>query len=109
MIDDYNRAERRGEKTFRRDTGRGRYPYLPVLDEIVKQSDVSEEHVGLVEIPIENIRGTKTKGRTEAFSSDFMPLLEPDSEFAVKWSNLYDSAVTEGIRIFNTYYSIRIK
>ena len=35
MIDDYNRAERRGEKTFRRDTGRGRYPYLPVLDEIV--------------------------------------------------------------------------
>lgn len=98
MIDDYNRAERRGEKTFRRDTGRGRYPYLPVLDEIVKQTDVSEEHVGLVEVPIENIRGTKTKGRTEAFSSDFMPLLEPDSEFAVKWSNLYDSAVTEGIR-----------
>ncbi|MQN00922.1 MAG: BMP family ABC transporter substrate-binding protein [Lachnospiraceae bacterium] len=98
MLDDYNKALKRGEKTFRKDTGRGRYPYLPVLDEIVSQSDVSEEHVGLVEVPIENIRGTKTKGRTQAFSSDFMPILSPDSEFAAKWSKLYDSALEEGIR-----------
>lgn len=98
MIDDYIKAEKKGERTFRRDTGRGKYPYLPVLDEIVSQTDVSEEHVGLVEVPIESIRGTKTKGRTEAFASDFMPILDPTSEFAMKWTKLYDSAKVEGIR-----------
>lgn len=98
MIEDYIKALRRGEKTFRKDTGRGRYPYLPVLDEIVGPADTHEEHVGLVEVPLECIRGTKTKGRTEAFASDFMPILEPDSEFAMKWSKLYDSALEEGIR-----------
>ena len=45
MIDDYIKAEKKGERTFRRDTGRGKYPYLPVLDEIVSQTDVSEEVV----------------------------------------------------------------
>ena len=98
MIEDYNKALKIGERTFRRDTSRGRYPYLQVLDEIVGQGETSEEPVGLVEVPIENIRGTKTKGRTEAFASDFMPLLAPNSEFATKWAKLYDSAIEEGIR-----------
>lgn len=98
MIEDYNKALKIGERTFRRDTSRGRYPYLPALDEIVGQGETSEEPVGLVEVPIENIRGTKTKGRTEAFASNFMPLLAPNSEFATKWAKLYDSAIEEGIR-----------
>lgn len=98
MIDDYNRALRIGQRTFRRDASRGRYPYLPALEDIVLTQDTSEEPVGLIEVPIENIKGTKTKGRTEAFASDFMPLLSAGSEFATKWSKLYDSAVEEGIR-----------
>ena len=42
--------------------------------------------------------GTATKGRTTAFSRGFMPLLEPDSEFACKGSVLYDGIVEDGPR-----------
>ncbi|MEE3355954.1 MAG: BMP family ABC transporter substrate-binding protein, partial [Candidatus Weimeria sp.] len=98
MIDDYLRAKRLGDRCFRKDTIRGVYPYLPALDEIVSLQDVSEEPVGLIEIPIDKIVGTKTKGRTESFARNFMPILAQNSEFAAKWIRLYDSAVTEGIR-----------
>lgn len=98
MIDDYTAAKRIGERTFRRAASHGDYPYLPVLDDIINQADVSEEHVGLIEIPIDEIVGTKTKGRTQAFARDFMPILSENSEFAMKWSKLYDSANEEGIR-----------
>ena len=42
--------------------------------------------------------GTVTKGRQSAFSCNFMPLLPFSTEFARKWSNLYDIQVTEGYR-----------
>ncbi|MFR7796915.1 MAG: hypothetical protein ACLU37_01005 [Collinsella sp.] len=42
--------------------------------------------------------GTVTKGRQSAFSCNFMPLLPFNTEFARKWSNLYDIQVTEGYR-----------
>lgn len=42
--------------------------------------------------------GTVTKGRQSAFSCNFMPLLPFGTEFARKWSNLYDIQVTEGYR-----------
>ena len=41
--------------------------------------------------------GTKTAGRHTAFASNFMPLLDDDTEFAVKWSNLCDAHLEEGI------------
>mgnify|MGYP007031455233 CR=1 FL=1 len=49
---------------------------------------MAQEPLGLVDIPAESIVGTKTAGRHTAFASNFMPLLEDDTEFAVKWSNL---------------------
>lgn len=58
---------------------------------------VAQEPLGLVEIPSDSLVGTKTSGRHTAFSYDFMPLLEPDTEFAVKWSNLCDAHLEEGI------------
>ena len=42
--------------------------------------------------------GTKTAGRHTAFAPNFMPILEVDSEFARKWSNLCDAHLEEGIR-----------
>ena len=50
-----------------------------------------------MEIPAESIVGTKTSGRHTAFAPNFMPLLEPDTEFAGKWSNLCDAHLEEGI------------
>ncbi len=41
--------------------------------------------------------GTKTSGRHTAFAPNFMPLLEADTEFAVKWSNLCEAHLEEGI------------
>ena len=37
--------------------------------------------MGVLEIPTEQITGTKTAGRRSAFAADFMPLLGEDSEF----------------------------
>ncbi|HJD21388.1 MAG TPA: BMP family ABC transporter substrate-binding protein, partial [Candidatus Gemmiger faecigallinarum] len=42
--------------------------------------------------------GTKTAGRTAAFSANFMPLLDSNTEFAAKWINLCRAHVDEGIR-----------
>lgn len=99
MIDDYSRAWHMGESRYRRDIAFGRYPYLTALDDMVKAGDIVAEHaLGVMEIPIDDIAGTKTHGRQESFASNFMPLLPPKTEFSVKWSALYDSAVQEGIR-----------
>lgn len=99
MIDDYKKARRLGLKEFHRARSQGRYPYLPVLDEMLSGgSPLSEFPVGLVDIPLSMLAGTKTVGRREAFAADFMPLLEDNTEFAFKWSNLYDSQINEGIR-----------
>ena len=77
---------------------RGQSPYLAVLDDIlVNVNIVAQEPLGLVEIPAESIVGTKTSGRHTAFAPNFMPLLEPDTEFAGKWSNLCDAHLEEGI------------
>ncbi len=99
MMDDYSRAWHMGESRYRKDITFGRYPYLTALDDMVKPEDIVAEHaLGLMEIPVDDIAGTKTHGRQESFASNFMPLLPPKSEFSVKWSALYDSAVQEGIR-----------
>ena len=58
---------------------------------------VAQEPLGLVDIPAESIVGTKTSGRHTAFAANFMPLLDDDTEFAVKWSNLCDAHLEEGI------------
>ena len=78
---------------------RGQSPYLAVLDDIlVNVNIVSQEPLGLVEIPAESIVGTKTSGRHTAFAPNFMPLLEADTEFATKWSNLCEAHLEEGIQ-----------
>lgn len=55
---------------------KGEYPYLPVLDDILSYTDIiSEVNLGLMDVPLDKIVGTKTKGRTSAFANNFMPLL----------------------------------
>ena len=98
MLEDYKSALRAGQRAYRARIARGQSPYLAVLDDVLKGVDiVAQEPLGLVEIPAESIVGTKTSGRHTAFAPNFMPLLEPDTEFAVKWSNLCDAHLEEGI------------
>ena len=98
MLEDYKSALKNGQRAYRACVARGQSPYLAVLDDIlVNVNIVAQEPLGLVEIPTESIVGTKTSGRHTAFAPNFMPLLEPDTEFAGKWSNLCDAHLEEGI------------
>ena len=97
--EDYSEALKRGQKEYRAHLLRGDYPYLPALDEILSYTKVEYEvNLGLCEVPLELIVGTRTRGRTNAFASNFMPLLAPSTEFANKWVHLCTSLQEEGLR-----------
>ena len=96
---DYEKALRAGEKLYHHEIIRGHYPYLPALNDIVRNIDTfKEEKIGLMEIPIRLICGTLTKGRQESFAKNYMPILPVESEFAHKWINLFHHQENEGIR-----------
>ncbi|MBR6336844.1 MAG: BMP family ABC transporter substrate-binding protein [Ruminococcus sp.] len=112
MREDYKAAKKLGDDAVKEANKKGIPPYLPILDEnpAVKEA-VSEIKLGLIELPLDRIVGNKETGRNSAFANNFMPLLEEGTEFAVKWSNLYDSFMQEGIRdaikvyeFMNDYY-----
>ena len=96
---DYEKALKLGEKGYRQAVARGDYPYLQVLDEILSYTKiVGETSLGLVEVPLELIVGTKTKSRQWSFAHNFMPLMPASSEFCYKWGLLCDSLQKEGLR-----------
>lgn len=95
----YLDAQRRGKKEHKKCIALGRFPYLPVLDEILTHQNIlTEQNLGLVQIPLDNVVGTSTRGRTYAFAANFMPILDDRSEFACKWDALAEAQINEGIR-----------
>lgn len=109
---DYIGALRLGRKQYQASVAKGEHPYLPVLDDILANTDiVSEVNLGVIDVPLERIVGTKTQGRTQAFAGNFMPLLGERTEFGAKWAFLYDHQIEEGIHdpivayeFMNRYY-----
>lgn len=96
---DYIAALKQGRKGYQSALTKGEYPYLPALDDILSYTEVASiENLGLIDIPLSKIIGTKTAGRTNAFANNFMPLLPEESEFGMKWASLYDHQVSDGIR-----------
>ena len=73
-------------------------PGLRVLPENPDTLAVRRESLGVVEIPSELIDGTCNDLRKNAFSRGFYPVLQEESEFAHKWSNLCKAHLEEGIR-----------
>ena len=110
----YARARKSGLKTFHALMQKHQNPYLPVLAEIdEKLNTLARIPLGLMQIPIGKIVGTASKGRTNAFAANFMPILDPGSEFASKWSTLYAGIVEDGQRqpvvaleYLNRYYLV---
>lgn len=95
----YSKSRKLGVKAYNSATQRGENPYLTVLDELVPDNlSLTRVNLGLVNIPLDQIAGTGTKGRADAFANNFMPLLEHDSEFASKWIALHHSVVESGLR-----------
>ena len=93
----YKDALKLAQKDYRSCVQKGKSPCLPVLDDFVTNNTAGVD-LGLVQIPADQIVGTKSRGRVNAFSSNFMPILEESTEFADKWHKLCQAHVTEGIR-----------
>ncbi|MBE6933505.1 MAG: BMP family ABC transporter substrate-binding protein [Ruminococcaceae bacterium] len=97
--EEYTQALRLGQKEYKALTAAGKDPYPQVLDALLEgRSGDSVVELGVIEVPTEQIVGTKEAGRTSAFSASFLPLLGTDTEFAAKWINLCKAHLTEGIR-----------
>ena len=98
-MSEYLEAKRLGDREKRMAVFSGENPYLTALDDSISSSDIAAEiDLGLHEIPLSLIVGTRTKGRQNAFASNFMPLLGEGTEFATKWQSLYYSQIEEGLR-----------
>ena len=114
MEDGYSRARKLALKEYHARMQRRENPFLPVLAEIEEQLNaLSRVPLGLVQVPLSKVVGTASKGRTNAFAANFMPLLDQGSEFAMKWNMLYNSVVEDGLRqpvkafeYLNRYYLI---
>jgi len=112
--EEYSKAHRLGEKAFQLSQNKGMYPYLPILEDVIGDTVVkSRVALGVVTVPLENVVGTASRGRTVSFAGNFMPLLGPETEFAVKWATLYVSMLETGMRepiiaieYMNKYYVV---
>lgn len=98
-LDDYKKARKLAQRQSRRASARGESPYPKVLDTILEgQETAGNQYLGMMEIPLSLVIGTKEAGRSNAFSPDFLPLLDETSEFATKWLSLFQSQMEEGLR-----------
>lgn len=99
-VTQYTRSLKLGQKYYKTAMSRGDYPYPPVLDELLTENQsAGQVDLGLIDIPADLIVGTRSAGRRAAFAGNFMPLLTPDTEFAIKWIALCDAHLgDEGIR-----------
>ena len=94
----YARARKLGLKEYHGRIQRHESPFLPVLEEIEERLNaLGHVPLGLLQIPLKKVVGTASKGRTNAFAANFMPILDPGSEFSTKWSVLYNSVVDQGL------------
>lgn len=85
----YVRSLKLGQKYCRTSMINGRYPYIRVLDELLDESTlIGRMDLGVMEIPSEQIVGTKNAERRLAFAANYMPLLPVETEFAAKWISL---------------------
>ena len=95
----YQQARKIGLKEVRMRTSRHEDPFLPALEELLPHmNSLNEVSLGSIRIDIDQVVGTRSAARREAFSASFYPLLEESSEFAAKWASLAASHLQDGIR-----------
>ena len=98
QLDHYSRFRREGLRVYSAALQNHIDPYLPVLeDRVPNLSQLSRLSLGVQSIPIEQVVGSVSQGRSYAFAGNFMPLLESGSEFAAKWEQLYESVEAKGV------------
>lgn len=68
-IQDYSKAQKLAEKQYRQAVSHGAYPYLPALEDILRENEVEGQlPLGQLEIPLSLIAGTAQSERTSAFA-----------------------------------------
>jgi len=98
MSNEYEKARKLGMREYQLRKSRRESPYLPALAEKLEMLDAVEKtSLGMVNIPVSKIVGTVNVQRANAFAANFMPLLEENSEFGVKWRMLCDSVAKMGV------------
>ena len=109
MNEYYKEALRLAQKDYRMCVVKGKSPCLPVMDDFVSQEKITTGiNLGLSEIPLKLIVGTKSRGRVNAFAPNFMPILEETTEFATTLSKIVDMVEllnevdTEGVPVTTT-------
>ena len=103
--EEYTSALRQGQKEYKEMLASGKPPHPAVLDDLLDESVANVmQDIGLVELPAERIVGTRSAGRITTFSPSFLPLAKPNSEFALKWTNLCLAHLEDGIRDAITCY-----
>lgn len=104
-LDEYIQAQKKALREVHALQAKGEETTPPVLADLAPSLNrLTQVSIGIMAIPMDQIAGTATRGRTTAFSRSFMPLLDPESEFASKWSQLYDDIVANGLRYPVTAY-----
>ena len=75
-LDEYARALKLGQREVAELSARGKSTNPAVLDEILPDNSTNVvQDLGVLEIPSQQIIGTKSAGRITAFSPSFLPLL----------------------------------
>ena len=98
QLDHYSRFRREGLRVYSAALQNHIDPYLPVLeDRVPNLSQLSRLSLGVQSIPIEQVVGSVSQGRSYAFAGNCMSLLESGSEFAAKWEQLYESVEAKGV------------
>ncbi len=98
-MEHYSKARREGLRIYSAALQAHIDPYLPVLEEKVPNlSQLSRLSLGVMTVPLEQIVGSVSQGRSYAFTAHFLPILESGSEFSAKWDRLYESVEEHGVR-----------
>ena len=95
----YIKARQKGLKAYTQAIHDNQDPYLPVLEEKVPNLNTLDRFsLGIQAVPLNRVIGSVSRGRSFAFANNFMPILEINSEFCAKWTTLYASVESEGLR-----------
>lgn len=97
--DYYYNAKKLALKEYSKSVSNGETGYLPSLDNLITRTEImSEINLGILEIPLKKIAGTYSHLRSLSFAKNFMPILENNTEFQLKWTHLCEAHLSEGIR-----------
>ncbi len=98
-LEEYGKALKDGQREYKECQQKKLPAHPAVLDELLQGNPPGATvSVGLIEIPLNRVVGTRSVGRINAFTPSFRPLMEADTEFGAKWISLCaDHLGTEGI------------